>query len=427
MTHRGAGGVDSPPSDKSSITESSDMFSAPTMPSSRSRPRRSRDSRTKSSPVGMREEGKLGQRKRNHLDEQWNARFKELLSYRSKHGDSNVPAKQGQLGNWVHKQRGAYKTGSLAQGRIDRLSSIGFQWALLNEEEAAKKWSTRFNELIEYKAEHGDCNVPTKQGKLGNWVRRQRVAYKADSLSQNCIDRLSGIGFKWALLEQSANVSWETRFNELVQYKAKHTDCNVPRSQGPLGRWVSHQRTDCKEGKLSKDRIDRLNSIGFSWKLREAVSAVPWETRFDQLVQYQTKHGDCNVPREQGKLGHWVQSQRGRANSLPQDRINRLNGIGFDWRPGRGGTRKRKAHPSIRKPFSRKERVSSPSNVNSPFVGDIARGAEPNGFKGEGRRATSVPSLKVPPKRSDHSRWTESDDEVDEIGAMIYDQAMRQR
>ena len=37
------------------------------------------------------------------------------------------------------------------------------------------------------KAKHGDCNVPSKQGKLGNWVRVQRVAFKADSFSQDRI------------------------------------------------------------------------------------------------------------------------------------------------------------------------------------------------------------------------------------------------
>ena len=95
---------------------------------------------------------------------------------------------------------------------------------------------------------------------------------------------------------------------------------------------------------------------------------------------------------------------------LSQDRIDRLNGIGFDWTPPRGGSRKRKAPPSTRKmSLSRKERVSSPgTNVNSPSVGDGARGAEP----GEERYATSS---KVPSQRSDHNRGTESDDEVDEI------------
>ena len=77
---------------------------------------------------------------------------------------------------------------------------------------------------------------------------------------------------------------------------------------------------------------------------------MPWETRFNELVQYKAKHGDCNVPRSQGQLGKWVNNQRTiyKKGKLSQDRIDRLNGIGFDWTPPRGGSRKRKAPPSTR-------------------------------------------------------------------------------
>ena len=252
--------------------------------------------------------------------------------------------------------------------------------------------------------------------------------------------------------------NWEIRFNELVKYNAKHGDCNVPQRQGQLGSWVYTQGTNYKKGKLPHDRLNRLNGIGFDWtpprgrkappstrkhslSRQERVSStstnvnnltvgdgarVPWETRFKELVQYKAKHGDCNVPQRQGQLGWWAVTQRQsyRKGELSQDRINHLNGIGFDWTPPMG-SRKRKAPPSTRKQTSRKVRLSSPSTkVNSPSAGDGARCAEPNGFKGEGRGATSA---KVPSRRSDRNRGTESDDEVDEIGALIYDQVMRRR
>ena len=220
---------------------------------------------------------------------------------------------------------------------------------------------------------------------------------------------------------------WNARFEELLDYESEHGDCIVPCKQGKLGIWVRTQRVAYMAGSLAQDRIERLDGIGFKWKQRDKV---PWETRFDQLVQYKAKHGDCNISRSQGQLGHWVNKQRFiyKKGKLSQDRIKRLNVIGFDWTPQRGNSRKTKAPPSTQK-SSRKERVSSPStNVNSPSAIDGTRGVEPNGFKGEGRNATSVLlPLKVPSKRSNHNSGTESDEEVDEIGALIYDQAMRQR
>jgi len=252
----------------------------------------------------------------------------------------------------------------------------------------------------------------------------------AGALAQDRVDRLNGIGFKWSLMAKGPNVPWETRFDELVQYKTKHGDCNVPQRQGNLGIWVSYQRKVYMAGSLAQDRVDRLNSIGFKWSLMEKKQIQLWETRFHELVQYKAKHDDCNVPRNQGQLGAWVHTQRVtyKKNKLSQDRIDRLNDIGFDWTPPRGGSRKSKAPSSTRKrSLSRKEKPSPSTNVNSLSDGYRARGAEPNGIEGGGRHATSAPSLKVPSKRCSHNPGTESDDEDDEIGALIYDQVMRQR
>ena len=177
-----------------------------------------------------------------------------------------------------------------------RSSSVLQKMRLGRERKNLEKWNAHFKELLSYRSEHGDCNVPTQSCKLGKWVNRQRVAYGAGSLAQDRIDRLSSIGFKWKQTDPET-VPWETRFDELVQYKAKHGTCSVPNRLGPLGRWVTSQRSAYMAGSLARDRIQRLSSIGFKWRKR-----LPWETRFDELAQYKAKHGDCNVQARQGKL-----------------------------------------------------------------------------------------------------------------------------
>ena len=74
----------------------------------------------------------------------------------------------------------------------------------------------------------------------------------------------------WKVREAHIIVDWEVRFQQLVDYKRVHGDCNVPQSykaNQQLGRWVSTQRTN-KET-MSEERRKRLNSIGFTWKVRE--------------------------------------------------------------------------------------------------------------------------------------------------------------
>ena len=103
-------------------------------------------------------------------------------------------------------------------------------------------WDIRFafGELEQYKAKHGDCNVPRRQEKPGTWVHDQRSRYERGELSQDRIDRLENIGFHWAPQKSEWEGLWNTRFSELERYKAEHGDCNVSsRSGGTLGNWVS--------------------------------------------------------------------------------------------------------------------------------------------------------------------------------------------
>ena len=119
--------------------------------------------------------------------------------------------------------------------------------------------------MVTYKEKNGNCSVPQRQGKLGNWVVNQRTLCKKRKLSQKCIAQLEGIGFVWDLQENQ----WKDRFNELVVYKEKNNNCNVPQSQGTLGSWVSIQRCLHNKGMLSQDCTAQLKGIGFVWDVRQ--------------------------------------------------------------------------------------------------------------------------------------------------------------
>ena len=163
------------------------------------------------------------------------------------------------------------------------------------------------------------------------------------------------------------------------------------------------------------------DGIGFNWTPPRGGSRiypkVPWETRFNELIQYKAKHGDCKVPRSQGPLGRWVRQQREvyKKGKLSQYRIDRLNGIGFDRTEPRGGSRKKEALPST---WSSSRQMGLPALIS----------VECDGTKGQ--RFHSEPLLplqQIPSSKSNLNLGTESDDEVDEIGALIYDQVMRNK
>ena len=207
---------------------------------------------------------RLGGQIQTKVDEKWNARFKELLDYRSENGDCNVPQRLGKLGGWVMRQRHAYRTASLAQDRINRLSNIGFKWVLMDPN---VPWETRFKELVRYKAEHGDCDVPAvRQGKLGIWVRTQRAAYMAGSLAQDRIDPLNSIGFDWTPPRGRRKALPSTREqSSLIHTRLPSLSTNVPslssgareivEHDGVKGQhdFVSHTAITCMPGVLTRN------------------------------------------------------------------------------------------------------------------------------------------------------------------------------
>lgn len=273
----------------------------------------------------------FGSALRTYLVEQvtasWDEWFGELLAYKAKHGNTLVPRDwPSGLATWVNNQRSSAnggKRGTLSIERRNRLDSIGFIWDV-----SEAQWEARFAELLAYKVEHGDVNIPNEwHTGLGAWVGTQRQFKKRMCLAQEKIDRLNEIGFDWNPIE----TQWRKRIEELIAYKTEHGNLDVPVSWPTgLGSWVNVQRTFYKNGKLSPEKIRQLNDVGFNWDHH----ATRWDEMFAQLLAYKTEHGDVRVPDEWPTgLGKWVGKQRAfrKNGSLPMDRFRRLSEVGLDW------------------------------------------------------------------------------------------------
>ncbi len=260
----------------------------------------------------------------------WENMFSELVKFRSKHGHCNVPrlwSENRRLALWVGVQRRYYGKGDLKEDRIKRLEEIGFTWYVHTD-----YWEKKFSELVQFRSKHGHCNVPGRRvenPKLATWVSKQRD--RKHTLDENRIRRLEEIGFAWEPISEA----WEQVFSELVRFKSVQGHCDVPKtwSENPrLAGWVGNQRESYSKGKLPESRIRRLEEVGFIWNSRTKT----WDMRFAELMCFRSEHGHCNVPqnwRENPKLSKWVETQRRRfiTGDLKEDRIKRLEEIGFTW------------------------------------------------------------------------------------------------
>eukprot|EP00584_Thalassiosira_punctigera_P000376 CAMPEP_0172541234 /NCGR_PEP_ID=MMETSP1067-20121228/12075_1 /TAXON_ID=265564 ORGANISM="Thalassiosira punctigera, Strain Tpunct2005C2" /NCGR_SAMPLE_ID=MMETSP1067 /ASSEMBLY_ACC=CAM_ASM_000444 /LENGTH=111 /DNA_ID=CAMNT_0013327231 /DNA_START=18 /DNA_END=350 /DNA_ORIENTATION=- len=91
-------------------------------------------------------------------------------------------------------------------------------------------WNERYWQLKQYKAEHGDCDVPKASSAhdgLSTWVRMQRALKKTGKLSRDQCHRLERLGFRWEVRKQK-NKKWGERLEDLVEFIAEHGHSIVP-------------------------------------------------------------------------------------------------------------------------------------------------------------------------------------------------------
>ncbi|CAJ1967332.1 unnamed protein product [Cylindrotheca closterium] len=149
---------------------------------------------------------------RPYQEKQWVEQFDELLKFKEERGHCLVPhtfEENPTLSRWVKRQRYQYKLkqefkpSTMTDARIVKLEKVGFVW-----DSHAAAWEERRNELAAYKAEYGDCNVPSnypQNPQLATWVkcqRRQCKLFWCGKTSNMTADRfasLNQLGFTWEL------------------------------------------------------------------------------------------------------------------------------------------------------------------------------------------------------------------------------------
>lgn len=265
--------------------------------------------------------------------------------------------------------------------KILKLNQINFDWNATED----VNWYAMMDRLDAYKRKHNTTIVPNHDGgdrPLANWVNNQRVKlgkyvlnedgeYYDDhdlveriALDLGCspetefepkgfiqklspstkatrIRRLNEIGFVWDARE----ASWQDMYQRLLQYKEENDGSTMvpfasPEGSGDgneqsesLGVWVKVQRNKQQLGEMSEKRLLLLNDIGFVWDPQEAQ----WGEMYDRLCKYRKEHnGSTRVPRSypsDPELGAWLNTQRRayKRKTLPQERIDRLDSIGFIW------------------------------------------------------------------------------------------------
>jgi superfamily II DNA or RNA helicase len=206
-------------------------------------------------------------------------------------------------------------------------------------EQTTVSWEFWFGLLERYVEENGDAAVSASYEldghRLGSWCVNQRSRHSR--LSDDQVARLDGLpGWVWDRNESR----WEDGLKFMRGYQEEHGNTLVSATHKykgyPLGDWAAIQRRDYQNGKLSRERRDRLNVVpGWVWSLEEQR----WEEGFCRLQTYIDTYENSLVTQayetDDGfRLGAWVNFQRTRYShgTLEADRVERLKQLpGWVW------------------------------------------------------------------------------------------------
>ena len=266
----------------------------------------------------------------------WEDYFQQLQTYTRHYGHPYVPAHQktwNDLYNWTLRQRQAKAL--LTEEQVGKLDALGFNWTILSHNQL--QWETRYRELEAFYHQHGHGRVPLRypaNPALGRWVSRQR--WLRDTLSEKRRQRLERAGFVWKeAIAGNIQATWEAMYARLVVFRETQGHFRVYiRSDKQLAIWVSNQRQEQRTGKLSPDRLDRLEAIGFPWQEQvQREREDHWGEMYGQLLTFRQTYGHCRVTPKTApsQLLAWVRTQRSTEALITKARKEKLDAIGFWW------------------------------------------------------------------------------------------------
>lgn len=184
-------------------------------------------------------------------------------------------------------------------------------------------WQIMYDRLQEYRSSEDDWPSAT-EGKLGLWCHTQRMSRRRGTLREDRVALLDALGFEW----DQQDSEWSKQYGKLKSFYER--EGRAPRrGEGSLATWCNTQRQARKKGRLTKERIRRLDALGFTW---EYDLDREWQRQYQEVEDFLAVHRRFPKASE-GRLGRWCVTQRKlyRRGELSEERIKRLDILGFPW------------------------------------------------------------------------------------------------
>lgn len=181
---------------------------------------------------------------------QWMTGFWAAQDYFEEFGDLAPSSTLGEYhGVWLYDwlKRCREKKHLMIERQIMMLDSIGMDWTIEDP------WEEKFSMLVEYKNEHGHCDVPGDDGALGKWVAKVRERPPEGERKE----RLDALGFEWDGRVARSKNAWRDGVKHSLEYFKVHGDLRVPKGYTcadgyKLGTFIQRAKRDKRMDELKE-------------------------------------------------------------------------------------------------------------------------------------------------------------------------------
>ena len=177
-----------------------------------------------------------------------------------------------------------------------------------------------------------------KERSLYYWSLKQKRSYSKNKLSDLKIEKLESLQDKWKWKNQELDDDkWNEKYELLLEFVdefKKLPKQNEEYRDVKICQWISNQCENYKHGRISIDKIEKLENIKYDdkkiWKW--STNNDIWNDRYELLLEFIEKYKKLPVGKNEYKtikIGLWCQTQRCKykKNELSEDRIEKLENI----------------------------------------------------------------------------------------------------
>jgi predicted Zn-ribbon and HTH transcriptional regulator len=102
-----------------------------------------------------------------------------------------------------------------------------------------------------------------------------------------------------------SEIARHNQYQKLKTYTKENGHCIVDKDNYPMQKWTTNQRINFRHNRLSQEKIDLLDKLGFSWNHSGKITDN-WMQRYAELKAYKDKHGHTNVESSTKPLYNWT-------------------------------------------------------------------------------------------------------------------------